>query len=150
MIRCAISIGMAVVPVWFLSGCRTADGPGGMALSAPEPNREAVSTVSATGDPLHPQVRIRTSLGDIVIEMEVEKAPGAALHFVQYVEKKFYDGTIFHRVMKDFMIQAGVTVPGQAIDALVYHNAVEVWLAAGGVSAPTAAQVAFRDALLAL
>jgi peptidyl-prolyl cis-trans isomerase A (cyclophilin A) len=56
-----------------------------------------------------------TSKGDIVIELNREKAPISVANFLSYVDKKFYDGTIFHRVMgkqntanqKDFMIQGG-------------------------------------------
>ena len=62
---------------------------------------------SEGGDPLHPRVRIETTLGDIVLELDAEKAPITVLNFVQYIEDKFYDGTIFHRVMNGFMIQGG-------------------------------------------
>lgn len=58
-------------------------------------------------DPLHPKVKMTTSLGDIVLELDAEKAPISTLNFVQYAEDKFYDGTIFHRVMSNFMIQGG-------------------------------------------
>jgi len=56
---------------------------------------------------LHPRVKMETSLGDIVLELDGEKAPISTLNFIRYVENKFYDGTIFHRVMKTFMIQGG-------------------------------------------
>ncbi len=62
---------------------------------------------SATGDPMHPRVKIETSLGDIVLELDAEKAPVTVMNFIQYAEDKFYDDTIFHRVMSGFMIQGG-------------------------------------------
>ncbi|MCH8150449.1 MAG: peptidylprolyl isomerase, partial [Planctomycetes bacterium] len=57
--------------------------------------------------PLNPRVRMQTSLGDIVLELDAEKAPITVQNFVQYTEDGYYDGTIFHRVMKIFMIQGG-------------------------------------------
>ena len=60
---------------------------------------------------LHPRVKMETSLGDIVLELDGEKAPVSTLNFMRYAEDKFYDGTIFHRVMKTFMIQGGGFTP---------------------------------------
>ena len=53
------------------------------------------------------KVRLATTLGDIVIELDAEKAPKSAANFVQYVKAKHYDGTIFHRVIANFMVQGG-------------------------------------------
>lgn len=53
------------------------------------------------------KVRIETTKGDIVVELNPEKAPVTCKNFLQYVDEQFYDGTIFHRVIKDFMIQGG-------------------------------------------
>ena len=53
------------------------------------------------------QVRLQTNLGDIVIELNEEKAPISSANFLQYVDSGFYDGTLFHRVMPNFMIQGG-------------------------------------------
>jgi len=53
------------------------------------------------------KVRIETTKGDIVIELNEQKAPVSCKNFLQYVDEKYYDGTIFHRVIKDFMIQGG-------------------------------------------
>ncbi len=58
------------------------------------------------------KVRLKTSLGDIVIELNGEKAPISTENFLSYVKKKHYDGTVFHRVIDDFMIQGG----GFAVD----------------------------------
>lgn len=53
------------------------------------------------------KVQLSTSLGPITIELDPEKAPKTVANFVSYVESGHYDGTIFHRVIEDFMIQAG-------------------------------------------
>ncbi|MCR4667723.1 MAG: peptidyl-prolyl cis-trans isomerase [Desulfovibrio sp.] len=54
-----------------------------------------------------PQVKLETSLGDIVISLDQKKAPLTTQNFLQYVKSGHYDGTIFHRVIRDFMIQGG-------------------------------------------
>ena len=56
---------------------------------------------------MNPSVKIETSLGDIIVELNAEKAPLTVKNFLGYVEDKFYDGTVFHRVIRDFMIQGG-------------------------------------------
>src|SRR5690606_26622546 len=73
-----------------------------------------VSTVSFASaqdadrdETLYPRYKMTTTKGDIVIELNGEKAPITTLNFDSYVEKEFYNGTIFHRVIPDFMIQGG-------------------------------------------
>jgi peptidyl-prolyl cis-trans isomerase A (cyclophilin A) len=53
------------------------------------------------------KVRLATNVGDIVIEMDAEKAPKTVDNFVRYVKAGHYDGVIFHRVIESFMIQTG-------------------------------------------
>ena len=53
------------------------------------------------------KVMMKTNMGDIVLELDREKAPITVANFLNYVDKGFYDGTIFHRVMGTFMIQGG-------------------------------------------
>lgn len=53
------------------------------------------------------QVRLTTSLGDILLQLDPAKAPITVENFVTYVRAGHYDGTIFHRVISDFMIQGG-------------------------------------------
>ncbi len=53
------------------------------------------------------QVVMETSKGNITIELDPEKAPGTVENFLTYVDEGFYDGTIFHRVISNFMIQGG-------------------------------------------
>ena len=55
----------------------------------------------------NPKVLLETNYGDITIELNEEKAPITVKNFISYVEKKFYDNTIFHRIIDDFMIQGG-------------------------------------------
>ena len=54
-----------------------------------------------------PRVRIDTSYGPIVVELDPEAAPATVANFLQYVKDGFYKGTIFHRVIRGFMIQGG-------------------------------------------
>jgi peptidyl-prolyl cis-trans isomerase A (cyclophilin A) len=53
------------------------------------------------------KVRLTTSMGDIVLELDKAKAPKSVDNFVQYVKAGHYDGTIFHRVIDGFMVQGG-------------------------------------------
>lgn len=57
-------------------------------------------------------VLMKTSMGDITIQLNFEKAPNTAANFKQYVEEGFYNGLIFHRVINGFMIQGGGFEPG--------------------------------------
>ncbi|MCS4508793.1 peptidylprolyl isomerase [Xylophilus ampelinus] len=54
-----------------------------------------------------PRVKLATTAGDIVIELDAAKAPKTTENFLQYVREKHYDGTVFHRVIDGFMIQGG-------------------------------------------
>jgi peptidyl-prolyl cis-trans isomerase A (cyclophilin A) len=54
-----------------------------------------------------PQVSLKTNMGEIVLELDQEKAPKTVANFLQYVKKGHYKGTIFHRVIDGFMIQGG-------------------------------------------
>ncbi len=66
----------------------------------------AVSAVQAQGAAA-PRVKLATSAGDIVIELQPAKAPKTVENFLAYVKKGHYNGTIFHRVIPGFMIQGG-------------------------------------------
>ncbi|SMC28765.1 peptidyl-prolyl cis-trans isomerase B (cyclophilin B) [Andreprevotia lacus DSM 23236] len=58
------------------------------------------------------QVKLTTNHGDIVLELDADKAPLTVANFVQYVQDGHYDGTVFHRVIDGFMIQGGGFAPG--------------------------------------
>ena len=55
----------------------------------------------------NPTVQMTTSLGEITIELYADKAPLSVSNFLAYVDGSFYDGTVFHRVIPNFMIQGG-------------------------------------------
>ena len=70
----------------------------------------AAGTQSKGNKPM--TVRMTTSQGDIVIELDAAKAPKTVENFLSYVKSGFYNGTIFHRVIPGFMIQGGGFEPG--------------------------------------
>jgi len=62
---------------------------------------------SETKSSQNPQVLIETNMGNIMMELYPEKAPISVENFLAYVNEGFYDGTIFHRVIPNFMVQGG-------------------------------------------
>ena len=70
-----------------------------------------LSACSSSSGP-NPVVVIETSMGTIKAELFQDKSPVTVRNFLAYVDDKFYDGTIFHRVMPDFMVQGGGFEPG--------------------------------------
>lgn len=56
---------------------------------------------------VHPQVRLETTLGDVTVELDRERAPVSVDNFLRYVAEHHYDGTIFHRVIPGFVVQGG-------------------------------------------
>jgi peptidyl-prolyl cis-trans isomerase B (cyclophilin B) len=63
--------------------------------------------LSARAERRHPLVKLETSMGDITLELDPDKAPATVANFLKYVKDGFYNGTIFHRVINGFMIQGG-------------------------------------------
>ncbi len=61
----------------------------------------------ASGTALAQRVKLATSKGDIVVQLEPEKAPKTVANFLEYVKAGHYDGTVFHRVIDGFMVQGG-------------------------------------------
>jgi hypothetical protein len=96
-----IFIILTIVAVYFVAGCDK------------QPQKSEKPQVKESEKPMTAQskapakVRISTSKGDIVVELNEGKAPVTCKNFLQYVQDKFYDGTVFHRVIKGFMIQGG-------------------------------------------
>jgi len=95
-------------------------GPDGTIYSAtvevivaadPDYGLETGTEEGGVEDPF-PQVRLVTSQGTILLELNREKAPLTVNNFLRYVDDGFYDGTIFHRVIPDFVIQGGGFEPG--------------------------------------
>ena len=90
--------------------------------------------VAMVADALAPKVKFATSEGDFVVEVYPDKAPKTVENFLQYVKDKHYDGTIFHRVIDNFMVQGGGYDSGYAekkTRAPVAHEGREA-LARGG------------------
>ncbi len=87
-----------------LSGCNAQE-------KKAEENIKNVATTSteSSGDKMsaNPVIKIETSKGTMMLELDAEKAPNTAANFVAYVEDGFYDGLIFHRVIPNFMVQGG-------------------------------------------
>ncbi|QOY96229.1 peptidylprolyl isomerase [Massilia sp. UMI-21] len=81
----------------------------GAALAAPQETPVDAAAVAVPAAPVMqgPQVAIKTSMGAIVVQLDEERAPKTVTNFMQYVKQGFYKGTIFHRVIDGFMIQAG-------------------------------------------
>ena len=81
-----------------------------VAEPAPEPEVEARVEPEPAPPPKPagpPRVRMSTSMGSMVVELYPDRAPKTVENFLQYVDDKFYDRTIFHRVINGFMIQGG-------------------------------------------
>jgi len=80
----------------------------GIAMSSEDAAPVKVSTGKTT---LKPHVKMETSLGEIIIQLNGEKAPISVINFIRYARDGYYDGTIYHRVITDFMIQGGGFTP---------------------------------------
>lgn len=85
---------------WLVAGAICAAGQPDAAGTA-DPEKRADDT------PRGPRVRLVTSLGDVELELFADKAPVSVENFLAYVRSGFYDGLVFHRVVPNFMIQAG-------------------------------------------
>ena len=94
----SVSLACLAVVVVAVGGCPPRD-------VQVEPQTEP--TLAWQAENLHPLVRLDTSLGSIVVELDATRAPISVHNFVQYVATGYYDGTVFHRVVPDFVIQGG-------------------------------------------
>jgi len=86
---------------------RTAGAITGMALLALLQPLASIANTAASNATTAQKVRFSTSEGDFVVEVYADKAPKTVENFLQYVKEKHYDGTIFHRVIGNFMVQSG-------------------------------------------
>jgi cyclophilin family peptidyl-prolyl cis-trans isomerase len=84
---------------------------GGTAGNPSEGGQDGPSLAAPSTDPLHPAVQIETSLGNIVVELDAEKAGLTVGNFLRYVEEGHYDGTIFHQVFRDYVVLGGGYTP---------------------------------------
>ncbi len=103
--KVSLSASFTVLSMVFLVtlGCneeknRTSDNKIGEKMVAEKPKKAQEATL---------KVKLQTTKGDIIIELNEKKAPVTVKNFLAYVQEGFYDGTIFHRVIPNFMIQGG-------------------------------------------
>ncbi len=71
-----------------------------------------LQSTQGTSMSTNPHVKLHTNKGDMLIELDAEKAPKTVENFLSYVQEGFYNGTVFHRVINNFMIQGGGFEPG--------------------------------------
>lgn len=84
------------------------DGKGSLGLAMPESMvGEEVRKIDQPNEEMNPMVLIHTSHGDIKVELYPDKAPLTVANFLRYVDEGFYNGTLFHRIIPDFVIQGG-------------------------------------------
>lgn len=96
----------------------------GLSFPMPAFAQEPVAAAPANGAPME-YVRLTTNMGDIVLELDREKAPISVENFLSYVRKGHYDGTVFHRVIDGFMIQGGgfdADLNQKAVDAPIKNE----------------------------
>jgi cyclophilin family peptidyl-prolyl cis-trans isomerase len=101
--------------IFYGTDCRGEDPSGrkvsaGTEKAAPALGKQAPKEPAAV--PSNPRVRMKTSAGEIVLELDAKNAPGSVQNFLGYVKDGSYNGTIFHRVIPGFMIQGGGFEPG--------------------------------------
>jgi peptidyl-prolyl cis-trans isomerase A (cyclophilin A) len=85
----------------------TAAASSGAGAAAAKTQAKTDGSAAATSAAPATQVRVVTSMGNFIIELNAERAPLTVPHFLKYVDQGHYTGTIFHRVISNFVIQAG-------------------------------------------
>ena len=97
-----------------VAGLAHAQGQAAPPATNPAPAEQAAPAADAAAAPAtevapapSPRVLFKTSLGDFTIELYPDKAPKSVENFLQYVRDRYYDGTVFHRVIDGFMVQGG-------------------------------------------
>jgi peptidyl-prolyl cis-trans isomerase B (cyclophilin B) len=83
----------------------------GSASAARNDAASPASPAAPAKSPAAPVVKLETNFGDILVRLDDRKAPISTANFIQYVKSGHYDGTVFHRVIKGFMIQGGGFTP---------------------------------------
>jgi peptidyl-prolyl cis-trans isomerase B (cyclophilin B) len=105
----------AAVCLLFLAGCGSGDGnDAGVKASIAAMSESSTQAASNDTrpkprplDPVHPKVKISTNLGDIVVQLDAERAPITVKNFLFHATNRQYEGTIFHQVIKDYVALAG-------------------------------------------
>lgn len=114
--RCMKAAAIAVAWLFAMQGVCLAglqqEGAGAAPAASPSGKAPARAPTGNEQLDMFPKVRMKTTLGDMVIELDRKHAPLTVENFLGYVREGFYDGTIFHRVIPGFMIQGGGFEPG--------------------------------------
>ena len=113
MLKRALLILALVLPAFAFAQTSTAPAkPAAKAPAKTAPAKPKAADAPATeADKTASKVLIKTNLGDMTVELYPDKAPKTVENFLAYVNGKFYDGTIFHRVIDNFVIQGGGFTP---------------------------------------
>ncbi len=85
-----------------------------IALVLSTPFSMVTSALAAESNKNFPHVKIETNVGAIVVELNAQKAPQSVANFLKYVDDGFYTNTVFHRVIRGFMVQGGGFTPDLA------------------------------------
>jgi len=113
MLKRALLILALLLPAFALA--QTGTAPAKPAAKAPAkaaaPAKKAPEAPASEADKTASKVLIKTNLGEMTVELYPDKAPKTVENFLAYVNGKFYDGTVFHRVIDNFMIQGGGFTP---------------------------------------
>ena len=113
MLKRALLILALLLPAFALA--QTSTAPAKPAAKAPAkaaaPAKKAPEAPANEADKTASKVLIKTNLGEMTVELYPDKAPKTVENFLAYVNGKFYDGTVFHRVIDNFMIQGGGFTP---------------------------------------
>ena len=113
MLKRALLIVALLLPAFAFA--QTGTAPAKPAAKAPAkaaaPAKKAAETPASEADKTASKVLIKTNLGEMTVELYPDKAPKTVENFLAYVNAKFYDGTVFHRVIDNFMIQGGGFTP---------------------------------------
>ena len=97
---------LVIVACSVVSGCQN---PGDHRAIQPASQQPAV--LNPQTDVLHPWLKMETTLGDLIFELDAQEAPTVVINFVEYAEGGEYDGTIFHRVVPERILQGGGYTP---------------------------------------
>ena len=123
--RRLLGVGVAIMLALAAAGCNSSSSPTAEATpaaingsgaqgsnpSAPFVPASQAGAAKGEADLQHPVVKIETSLGDIVVRLDRQRAPLTVDNFLSYVENGFYDQTIFHQVLKNYVILGGGFTP---------------------------------------
>jgi len=101
----SIVFGLMSIVLLMMSGCNQKEAKEQIATAQPQVTQ--VTTVNSNDTKEAPIVVLKTNQGDITLKMFPDVAPLAVENFVTHAKEGYYDGLIFHRVIKDFMIQGG-------------------------------------------